>query len=397
MTKNLLRVACLCALPLCSFAQTTETFESVTQSGNIKPTTFVSNGQSFTITTNDCINGGVFGVWIPNRTVTYCNSSTSSNLNVTDYGVGTSCTGGTCTGSSAQFIDNGNSNGVNQIYSIKTTNSALFTIKSMFIYLSSDHATTPSAAGGVTITGKVAGTPVFTYTKTTGFNTGFAANSGFTYLDFSSGTDYTLTNIDELQIQGGNIANYVAIDNFRWGASVPLPIGLLSFDVKENDGSVYLNWKTANDADITQFRIERGTDGRSFMPLGNVIVNKSDIYAFSDSRPLAGNNFYRLAMISKNGTVNYSDIRVVMVASVKQQEALAYPNPTSGWLFADIKGVDAANIRVTDITGRTITMAKLSAAANGISLERLKSGIYFYTVTDAFTNKVITQGKVTKL
>ena len=88
MTKNLFTLAGLCILPALTFAQTTETFESVTQSGNFKPTTFVSNGQSFTLLTNDCINGGIFGVWIPNQTITYCNSSTSSNLNVSNYGVG---------------------------------------------------------------------------------------------------------------------------------------------------------------------------------------------------------------------------------------------------------------------------------------------------------------------
>lgn len=397
MTKNLFTLAGLCILPALTFAQTTETFESVTQSGNFKPTTFVSNGQSFTLLTNDCINGGIFGVWIPNQTITYCNSSTSSNLNVSNYGVGTSCTGGTCTGTSAKFIDNSNSNGVNQIYTIKTTNSALFTIKSMFVFLSSDHAATPSAAGGITVTGKVAGNPVFTYTKTTGFNTGFAANNGFTYLDFSSGTNYTQTNIDELQIQGGNIANYVAVDNFRWGASVALPLGLLSFDVKQNNGNVFLNWNTINEANFVRFQIERSADGKSFAALGNVTADKSGTYSFIDNAPLSGNNFYRLAMFSKNGDVEYSDVKNTVVKIKQQANRLIYPNPVRDVLYAEIQDAGIWQIQITDFTGRVVAAAKLSATSNSLSLGHLKSGVYFYKAVNTETNAVVAQGKVTKL
>lgn len=397
MDKNLLAIAGLCILPALSFAQTTETFESFTQTGNNKPTTFISNGQSFNLVTNDCINGGVFGVWVPNQTVTYCNSSTSSNLNVSTYGVGTSCTGGTCTGTSAKFVDNGNSNGVNQIYAIKTTNNALFTVKSMFVFLSSDHAANPSAAGGITITGRVGGNPVFTYTKTTGFNTGFVANNGFTYLDFSSGTNYTQTNIDELLIQGGNIANYVALDNFRWGSSVALPIGLLSFDIKQNNGNIFLNWNTISEAEFVRFQIERSAEGKSFVTLGDVSIDKSGAYSFVDNEPLSGNNFYRLSMVSKNGSVDYSDVKTAVVKIRKEPIGLIYPNPVRDLLYAEIHDSDIWKIQITDFTGRVVAAAKLSAVSNSLSLVHLKSGVYFYKAVNLETNLVVTQGKITKL
>lgn len=389
-------IAIALCIPQFSQAQTTETFEGVTASGNVKPTTFISNSQSFTITTNDCVNGGVFGVWIPSQSYLNCDPTTITNASVTNYGVGTACTGGTCTGTSAKFIDNGPATGLNQIYSIKTTNSALFTIKSMFVYLSADLSTTPSAAGGITVIGKIAGNPVFTYTKTTGFNTSVASNNGFTYLDFSSGTDYTATNIDEVQIQGGNIANYVAIDNFRWGISTPLPLGLLSFNATQNKGEVQLDWTTNKEFDIFEYQVERSNNGKEFANIMSVQTNQSGVYRITDASPLSGNNFYRLKMVSKDGASTYSDVKNVSL-DISKTTIVLYPNPTKGILLAQISDAQILNIRVTDFTGRVVKTGRLSIESNSINLETLKAGMYFYQLSDAVTGSVIEGGKISKL
>ncbi|MFD1628880.1 autotransporter-associated beta strand repeat-containing protein [Pseudopedobacter beijingensis] len=200
-------------------AQTTETFESYTTGG--KPTTFTSAGRSFTLSANDCHanGGGTFGIFIPGQSYQDCdgNSHTSTGAG---YGVGASCASATaCGGASNNFIDNGASTGVNQIYSIKTTNSSLFTIKSIYVFISTDQGSASSTNGGVTFRGKKAGATVFTLANPTlSVNT-----NGFTFINFVA-AGYGSANIDQLEIQGGAEVNYLALDNFTWDvAAVAVP------------------------------------------------------------------------------------------------------------------------------------------------------------------------------
>jgi hypothetical protein len=400
MKRNLLAMAAIAVLPNLLFAQTTETFEGVTASTpNVKPTTFVSNGQSFTLTTDNCATGGIFGVWIPGQVYANCNSTNSTNDASTTYGVGTSCTGGSCTGSSAKFIDDGGTNATvltaGHLYGIKTTNSAAFTIKTMFIYLSSNGSVSPSDAGGLTITGKLAGATVFTYTKTTGFNTSLSTNSGFTYLDFSAGTNYTNSNIDELQIQSPN-ANYVALDNFRWGVSVPLALDLISFNAQQFGNAVQLNWTASKESDAFEYQIEKSNDGKSFTMLNTVAANNTGVYRFDDAAITAGNYFYKLKMISKDGSSTYSDVKNVFI-DARFAIPNVYPNPTKDVLYATVSGATVLNIQITDYTGRIVKKGELSTESNSINIASLKSGIYFYQTSDALTGAVISKGKITKL
>ncbi|RZK68989.1 MAG: hypothetical protein EOO92_22495, partial [Pedobacter sp.] len=202
-------------------AQTTETFENFTSASG-KPTSFISNSQSFNIVTANCSKdvGGYFGVFIPGGKYFHCgqsepNSTTSTGPNTGGYGVGTNCASATaCSGFSNNFIDNGYAPGVNQIYAIKTSNAASFTIKSIFVYVSTNNGTAPSTVvAGATFRGKKNGITQFTFVPT------LTANSnGFTFVDFVT-AGYGSVNIDEIEVQGGSTVNYIGLDNFRWGST----------------------------------------------------------------------------------------------------------------------------------------------------------------------------------
>ena len=237
------------------WAQTTETFESHTTG---KPTSFTSGGQSFTLSQNDCANGGTFGVFIPGQTWTPCSGGSVSNISG-NYGVGTSCTAGVCTGTSAKFIDNGSSNGTGQIYYIKTTDAALFTIKALHVYVSNDKGNTP-ASSGVTFKGKRGGTVIYTITKSSGLNTSFGTNNGFTYIDFSTegGVNNSNYNIDELEIQGGASNNYLAIDNFIWSPKFG-PVVTTSAATSVGATSATLNGIVNDNAYTTTVSFDYGT------------------------------------------------------------------------------------------------------------------------------------------
>jgi len=176
-------------------AQTNEYFESATTSAK----SFTSNSQAFTLT-NKFLITQLAGAGVDDNTPANPGATFNSD----------------------KFVDNYNQGATSQVNSIKTSNSALFTVKNLYYYVSNDIVgTNPTTSGSITFNGKVSGSTIFTKTFNSGFNSGFAAYQGFNYLDFSSGTDYSNTGIDELEIVLGGAFIYVAIDNFTWATPTP--------------------------------------------------------------------------------------------------------------------------------------------------------------------------------
>ncbi|WP_254504226.1 Ig-like domain-containing protein [Aquimarina spinulae] len=120
-------------------------------------------------------------------------------------------------GNSDKFLEN-NGTGAGS-YSIKTTDNSLFAANTTYLYVSSITAgTTPTADGTLAIRGKVAGVTVYTITKTTGFPTTTAnGNNGFFQVDFATdgSSDFSIINIDEIEIEILSSFVYLAVDNFE--------------------------------------------------------------------------------------------------------------------------------------------------------------------------------------
>ncbi|WP_189342883.1 HYR domain-containing protein [Ulvibacter litoralis] len=141
--------------------------------------------------------------------VTY--TTGSANLDVENFP-------GAGAGGSAQFLSNFSDQGTGKVYTISPTGTELFNIESLDIYLSSEvNGTNPTDDGSVVFRGKLAGATLFTITKNSGFPTVFTVNNGFYVFNFGTegAADYSLTNIDELEIELGGAFQYVGIDNFE--------------------------------------------------------------------------------------------------------------------------------------------------------------------------------------
>uniref|UniRef100_UPI0021CAAF4D putative Ig domain-containing protein n=1 Tax=Parapedobacter soli TaxID=416955 RepID=UPI0021CAAF4D len=93
-------------------------------------------------------------------------------------------------------------------------------VQGLYLFLSSDSDGVdeePTGSGSVTIRGLLAGSQVYTFTKTSGFATDFNANSGYTYINFSAESgDHTAKLIDQLEISIGGAFAYLSLDNFSW-------------------------------------------------------------------------------------------------------------------------------------------------------------------------------------
>jgi|GEM_PF-2833020 len=180
-------LACLLLVSPLLWAQTTETFETETQGA----TTFTDNGQQFTITTHA---GGSFYI--------------QSNF------AGTGWNG---TSADNRYIDNDTYAEFNVPvkFTISTSNGARFSLKSLWLFLSSNNLVMQN--NPVTITGMIGGMQVFEVTAT-GFNMNKSVNNGFSFINMSTygGQDNSNKIIDRYVVTTSGNTGYVSHDTMTW-------------------------------------------------------------------------------------------------------------------------------------------------------------------------------------
>lgn len=178
----------------------------------------------------------------------------------------------------------------------------------------------------------------------------------------------------------------------------PLPVTLLYFSAKNENGNGYLYWATASERNNKGFFIEKSTDGNTFVEIGFVAA-KADAngriqYDFTDKN-LTINSYYRLRQVDNDGSYEYSNKAFVKVGK-SNTDVLIYPNPASNHVDIRINGNDALGqdikLQLFSIEGREITTTSGSLTHNNQELNnaisRLAKGIYVVKIT--FANEIHT-------
>ncbi len=144
----------------------------------------------------------------------------------------------------------------------------------------------------------------------------------------------------------------------------PLPVVLLSFSGKHENGFNKIKWVTASELNNDFFELERSANGEEFRSIGRIqgkgTTNELSTYLFDDEAPLVGNNYYRLKQVDFNGAFEYSNIILVKNNSEGSVFNLSvFPNPVSTAGELTIRSMKdnelEATVTVRDITGKVIT------------------------------------------
>jgi hypothetical protein len=152
---------------------------------------------------------------------------------------------------------------------------------------------------------------------------------------------------------------------------------------------VLISWSTTEETGSDRFEIERSTDGKAWAKIGSVRShgesNALVDYTFTDSRPAAGTNLYRLRMVDADDTYAFSSIREVTVEGAM---AAAYPNPVSDrLLIRDHNQVKHATL--TSVSGMRV-LSRSSVSAEGLDVRSLAPGVYMLSLT-LFDGTISTQ------
>jgi hypothetical protein len=177
-------------------------------------------------------------------------------------------------------------------------------------------------------------------------------------------------------------------------AGNPLPVKLIAVSAHKINDAVLINWSTAAERNSSAFDVERSYDGISFGYIGRVKASGySDVltsYNFKDHMPggqkATQTLYYRLKMISKDGSYEYSKTVGVQNAGGEPAGQLTlYPNPFKEDLYINIlsAGDGVIKIEVTDMAGKKVLdkSAQVLAGSNTITVDdRLDAGVYFLSV-----------------
>jgi hypothetical protein len=169
--------------------------------------------------------------------------------------------------------------------------------------------------------------------------------------------------------------------------STSLPVTLLYFTGRNEDGLSKLTWETTTEDQVDRFVVERSDDGRQFTEIGSVkATGNSNFrikYDYTDSKPVVKYAWYRLRMVDIDGKVKYSNV-IRLVNDVRNITVLSVtPNPFESTLRVQVNSdkVIPATIRIVDLTGREMFRLNnvLTAGNNNISVHpstALANGVY---------------------
>lgn len=172
----------------------------------------------------------------------------------------------------------------------------------------------------------------------------------------------------------------------QWG--LPLPVSLVAFGAAKAGSTALLSWKTANEENVASFRLERSSDGTTWTSLETVKAagSGSHSYQHTDVHPLAGTNYYRLALVSSNGSYRLSPVRRLDFGNgIGMVSVVPNPARSSATVVFGAPVQETLTLKLLGSYGQLVTTAAIPAgtARYPLVLDGLARGVYYLNIEGA--------------
>jgi hypothetical protein len=261
--------------------------------------------------------------------------------------------------------------------------------------------------------------PTFTATQVDAGGTGFAVQlSGlddfepFT-VDLGDGQPPQVYNSDangEILITGLAAGNYSITVELEGCVSEPVEISLDDTNVLlqaevvepapgsiEADPSVRLDWQTTFERQDGYFEVQRATDGRNFVTIGELLGTGNDLsareYVFMDeaaARLGASRLYYRLRQLNRDGSYQYSDVVTVDFAAQAGEFRLLYLTLGSHYRLEEISGHGIETVALYNMNGQLVgrdTYERVPAV--DLRTDHLPAGTYLVIANGTFRERLV--------
>jgi hypothetical protein len=181
-------------------------------------------------------------------------------------------------------------------------------------------------------------------------------------------------------------AAYIKLVSKFASASVALPTELTDFRATlQTNNTVRLLWTVASWQEVASWEIQRSTDGRHFISIGQVSpdnsTGQSQLFGFTDVHPQTGINYYRLKMKDMNGSFTYSHSELVTIQPAFTMAA--EPNVVSDQLLVQFnvqQPLHELELTLTDYYGVAVFAKNIHPNSGDFTetvfVKNLPSGLY---------------------
>ncbi len=210
----------------------------------------------------------------------------------------------------------------------------------------------------------------------------------------------SLNSINQLMFDLGNGNKTVYIDNlYFWDPSNILPIKLEGLNAVVNGSKALISWKSLIETNVKNINIEHSSNGNSWSVVTAVSSRGNNTsYSVTDNNPIAGLNYYRLAITDVTGNVTYSSIVTVDFSAICSISF--FPNPVKERMMVTLPQIHnaSASLSLINLVGKVSRTIQLSNSNSGskvtVDVAGLAKGIYIMALKDGNhtqTTKVVIQ------
>ncbi len=167
---------------------------------------------------------------------------------------------------------------------------------------------------------------------------------------------------------------------------------IISASVKEHNNYAELSWSTTTNEQIDHFEVERKETGGEFKTIALVMssnLSNTESYLFKDKLTGAESAVqYRIKVLFSDGSINYSSITALTIATVTETIIKFTPNPvvaTTALNLPSIKGTYLC--RVYDMDGQLLMVSRVHGKHQSLNIQSLQSGNYFVEAFHPQTGK----------
>lgn len=221
-------------------------------------------------------------------------------------------------------------------------------------------------------------------------------NKGNIYIGGEMGNQLYVGN-QTLQSSGGTSDFFIA----KFGTancSNVVPITLQHFTAKQKNGQqVQCSWQSLQEINGSHYIVQRGTTPTYFTNMHTIpTAGKPSAYSFTDTLNAgalqgAKNLFYRLVMVEKDGTIQYSNIAAIDLT--QKQQIQVYPNPANNhvMLILPYPTQKVEPVQLYNLQGTLVLQTHLNAFTQilNIPIQTLPKATYLIKVKGFATAVVV--------
>lgn len=186
-------------------------------------------------------------------------------------------------------------------------------------------------------------------------------------------TDVTINTSSGVDL--GYFKSVGAVSNVDIKCQVPLPVELISFDVKKRDGFIEVNWITGSEINNSHFEILVSNNGADWESIQTVIgMGTTYDLTYYYETVQTNKTYFKLKQVDYDGTTSYSKIKYV---STVNQPIF---NSTLNYIY--ISNLHGDDINFYNVEGQLVHSVNYDGTSVVINKSTLNTGFYIVRIGD---------------